>query len=157
MSNSSSNEGEGEPPSDTLKNLKRVGPYMIEDKLGEGSFAVVRQGIHMGTMETVRPRVVLPPPSCCSAQASPFRQCCRLTLIRRGHVYGCGAQSPIAPRLPTCGARVRLVPSPMPPRRRAASLSPRKFHEQFTNQALSVSCFHLCALTCAFVWPAWSL
>ena len=65
MANSNDDAGQmhdDETPSAILKNLKRVGPYIVEGKLGEGSFAVVRQGTHMGTSEPVR----CPLPACLS-------------------------------------------------------------------------------------------
>lgn len=46
------------PAADILKNFyhtKRVGNYLIGRKLGEGSFAKVREGLHAMTGEKVRP------------------------------------------------------------------------------------------------------
>lgn len=45
------------PPGDILRNFyhtKRVGNYLIGRKLGEGSFAKVREGLHALTGEKVR-------------------------------------------------------------------------------------------------------
>jgi len=45
------------PPADILRNFyhtKRVGNYLIGRKLGEGSFAKVREGLHATTGEKVR-------------------------------------------------------------------------------------------------------
>lgn len=45
------------PVTDILKNFyhtKRVGYYLIGRKLGEGSFAKVREGLHASTGEKVR-------------------------------------------------------------------------------------------------------
>ncbi|KAL0182821.1 hypothetical protein M9458_022196, partial [Cirrhinus mrigala] len=42
------------PPGDILRNFyhtKRVGNYLIGRKLGEGSFAKVREGLHVTTAE----------------------------------------------------------------------------------------------------------
>lgn len=47
----------GSPAPDVLKNFyhtKRVGTYLIGRKLGEGSFAKVREGLHTLTGEKVR-------------------------------------------------------------------------------------------------------
>lgn len=45
------------PPTDILRNFyhtKRVGNYLIGRKLGEGSFAKVREGLHVQTGEKVK-------------------------------------------------------------------------------------------------------
>lgn len=45
------------PPQDILRNFyhtKKVGNYLIGRKLGEGSFAKVREGLHAITGEKVR-------------------------------------------------------------------------------------------------------
>lgn len=45
------------PPADILRNFyhtKKVGNYLIGRKLGEGSFAKVREGLHAITGEKVR-------------------------------------------------------------------------------------------------------
>ncbi|RXN04304.1 hormonally up-regulated neu tumor-associated kinase -like protein [Labeo rohita] len=49
------------PPGDILRNFyhtKRVGNYLIGRKLGEGSFAKVREGLHVTTAEKVAVKVI---------------------------------------------------------------------------------------------------
>jgi hypothetical protein len=40
-------------PSPSIGDIKKIGPYAVGSKLGEGAFAVVRKGIHQLTMEAV--------------------------------------------------------------------------------------------------------
>ena len=52
----------GSPAADILRNFyhtKRVGNYLIGRKLGEGSFAKVREGLHAKTGEKVRFRCTI--------------------------------------------------------------------------------------------------
>jgi hypothetical protein len=81
-------------PCPSIRDIKRIGPYAVGSKLGEGAFAVVRKGIHQHTMEPV---------SSNNDSSHTARTLLKSTCWRFGQPSGClEPPSPRRARKPMC-------------------------------------------------------